>query len=378
MPRTAAPLTGRVPEMREMEMRTRALLWSLGMAFAATVVTPVAQDRHRIGSAQPTMGSDVAAVVDGDPITLAEVEQSLGVKLISLEQQANTLKRQALDDLVAARALAHEAASRHMTTEDFLLTEAAKQTVPVTEAEVDAFYQANKAKLQGQGTDDQIRAVVRTALREQRVQAAEAAVLQTLKANAHVAIGLAAPPVRRLTVNTDGAPELGPMEAPVTLVEFSDFHCPFCKSIEDAKAIAQLRVRYGDLLKVVWIDYPLDSIHPQSRAAHEAARCAGEQGRFWAYHDALYTGAPKTGDELRAAARAIGLDTAAFDACVASGRTRSAVQRGVDEARRLSVSGTPTFLVNGRPLIGAQSFEAFTQLIDEELMDTTPRPSTER
>jgi len=152
----------------------------------------------------------------------------------------------------------------------------------------------------------------------------------------------------------------------VTIVEFQDFHCPFCKRVQ--ATIGELLARYGDKVKVVHRDFPIDSLHPLARKGHEAARCANEQGKFWAYHDLLYANAPKAGPEhLKAFAQEVGLNLPAFEQCVSSRKYRAAVQKDVDDGHGLGVTGTPTFFVNGRLLSGAQPFENFARMIDEEL-----------
>jgi protein-disulfide isomerase len=152
----------------------------------------------------------------------------------------------------------------------------------------------------------------------------------------------------------------------VTIVEFTDFHCPFCKRV--LPTLTQIERQYGEKVTVVFRDFPLDRLHPQASKAHEAARCADEQGQFWAYHDRLYANAPKASSEqLTAYAREVGLDVAAFEQCLSSGRHQDAVHQDVAEGTRLGVTGTPTFFVNGRLLVGAQPLAAFVGVIEEEL-----------
>jgi len=349
-------------------MATTGSVWVLAAAIAMMLFVPADRDRCRAAA-----DDGVTAIVDGQTITMAQVDEAAGVKLVVLEQEIDALRRHTLDDLVGRAAIDHAAARQHTTPAALVEREVTARTAPITDAEVEQFYATHKAAVEGEATDDQIRQAIRIGIEQQRRQGADAAVRDSFRSYADVTIRLAPSPVRRFRVDTVGEPALGPADAPVTLVEFSDFHCPFCKRVEEAKTLPQLRQRYGDRLRIVWIDNPLDSLHPQSRAAHEAARCAAEQGRFWAFHDQLYVGAPKSAGDLEAVARTIGIDTAAFDACVANGRTRAAVQRGVDQARRLSVSGTPTFFVNGRPLVGAQPLEAFIRVIDEELVGPNDR-----
>ncbi len=150
------------------------------------------------------------------------------------------------------------------------------------------------------------------------------------------------------------------------IVEFQDFHCPFCKRVQGT--IGELLTRYGDKVKVVHRHFPIDQLHPHARKGHEAARCADEQGKFWAYHDKIYENAPKASPEhLKAFAHEVGLDDRAFEQCLASGKHRAAVQRDVEEGQRLGVTGTPTFFINGRRLTGAQPLETFAQAIDENV-----------
>ncbi len=179
-------------------------------------------------------------------------------------------------------------------------------------------------------------------------------------------MNLKAPPVFRAEVSADGPLFKGPKVAPVTLVKFEDFHCPFCKRAQST--IAELLSRYGKKLKLVHRDFPIDSLHPQARKAHEAARCANDQGKFWDYHDILYDNAPKASlDDLKAYAKQLGLRMTEFESCLTSGKYQAAVQADVDDGQRLGITGTPTFYINGRLLSGAQPLASFASLIDEEL-----------
>ncbi len=141
--------------------------------------------------------------------------------------------------------------------------------------------------------------------------------------------------------------------------------CPFCKRVQGT--LGELLARYGDKVKLVHRDFPIDSLHPQARRLHEAARCANEQGKFWPFHDLLYARSPAKPEQLQASAQEVGLNLPAFEQCVANGKYRAAVQRDVDEGIRLGITGTPSFFINGRQLTGAQPLENFAHAIDEEL-----------
>jgi protein-disulfide isomerase len=316
-------------------------------------------------AADPQAKSEAVAEVDGVPITNEQVEKALGMNLSKLQEQIYSMKRQALDGLVSERVLANEAARRKITVTALLDAEVTSKVSLVTEGEIEKYYEANKAQFKG-GLE-QSREQIRTGLQNQKIQAQRNTFIQALKSKANVVLRLPAPEVQRVDVNITGAPSKGPANAPVTLVEFSDFHCPFCKQIEDNNMLTQLLSKYSDQLKLVWIDYPIDQLHPQAGKAHEAARCAGDQGKFWEYHKALYTGGPKAGDQLKTVAQQIGLDITSFDACFSSGKHQAAVQKDVEQGKRLGVTGTPTFFVNGRPLVGAQPLDAFTRVIDDEV-----------
>jgi protein-disulfide isomerase len=176
-----------------------------------------------------------------------------------------------------------------------------------------------------------------------------------------------------------GAPILGRVDAPVTIVEFSDYQCPFCQRFV-ATTFPILKKEYVDTGKVRYVfrDYPLDQLHPQARKAAEAAHCAGEQGRFWEMHDVLFRNQRALAStQLAEHAKATGIGGAKFDECLASGRYAVRVAQGVADGAAIGVQGTPTFVVGrtaagdsvqGTPIRGAQSLEVFRRIIDQTLI----------
>jgi protein-disulfide isomerase len=319
------------------------------------------------GLASPSGGasaSDPLAEVNGDPITAEELERALGAKLSRLQEQIHELKRRELEALIAQRLLAQEAAKRGISVAALLDAEVTTKVGLVTEQQVDAFYQANRARLRGDEAEARER--VRALLQQQQLAARRAQYVESLRSQATVVVRLEPPPVERVEVSIDGAPVRGAPDARVTLVEFSDYHCPFCKRAQ--ATVKQILDRYPGKVRHVYRDFPIESLHPQARRAAEAARCAHDQGKFWDYHDLLFTNAPKGApDDLRRYAEQAGLDVPVFERCVAGNRHRETVQRDIDEGTRLGLDGTPVFFINGRLLPGAQPLEAFAQVIDEEL-----------
>lgn len=324
------------------------LLLLLGVGFPRAV----------LGAGEPL------AVVDGETITAEEVEKPLAAQLSKLEEQVYDLKLQRVEALINEKLLSKEAAKRKITVQALLDAEVTAKVSLVTEQEIESFYQANKARIKGQ--ESQVREQIRAYLQNQKLAVQREAFLQSLRSQAKVVINLKPPPVLRVDVKVDGAPFKGKASARVTIVEFTDFHCPFCKQV--LPTLAQLESRYGDKVKIVFRDFPIDSLHPSARKGHEAARCANEQGKFWPYHDKLFANAPKASPEnLKTYAQEVGLDVGAFEKCFSRGKYQAAVQKDIEEGTRAGVTGTPAFFINGRVISGAQPLESFVRVIDDEL-----------
>ena len=315
-------------------------------------------------SAADQTGAEPLAEVNGETITAKDLEGALGARLSKLEEQIYDLKSRELDSLIAQRLFAQEAAKRGISVAALLDAEVTGKVSLVTEKEIEDFYQANKARMRGDETE--IRQKIRAFLQQQKLTARREAFVESLRSQGKVIVRLQPPATIRVEVSTDGAPIRGAADAPVTVVEFSDFECPFCKQTHPT--LKQLLERYPGKVRLAYRDFPLDSIHPQARRAAEAARCAQDQGKFWEYHDLLFTQSPQLAPEdLRRYAGQVGVDVTKFDSCLAAGTHKAAVQQDLDEGIRLGITGTPAFFVNGRTLTGAQPLEAFTKLIDQEL-----------
>ena len=158
-------------------------------------------------------------------------------------------------------------------------------------------------------------------------------------------------------------PALGPISAPATIIEYADFGCPACKSWHQSGVVDQVRAKYGDKVRFIWRDYPV--ITAQSPKAAEAAQCAYDQGKFWEYHNYLYEKASSIDvNTLKSAAVQVGLETTTFNACLDSGQDAPKVERSQQEAQRYGFQGTPSFMVNGKALVGPPTTAALQQIID--------------
>ncbi len=324
---------------------------------------------------QPAPAGDPVAEIGGEIITEEELERALGAALAKLEKQLYDLKRRKLDAMIEERLLAREAARRGLSVPELLEVEVNAKAPAPTEEEVDIFYQANKEGLKGE--EAEVRRQLGEMLLRQRQQALRRAFLSNLREQAGVRVQLEPPPVFRAEVPTDGAPALGPADAAVTIVKFEDFQCPYCRRAH--ATLRELRERYGDKLRIVHRDMPIESLHPGITLAHRAARCAGEQGKFWEYHDALYAApARSTPEQMLDFAGQLELDAPALQSCLASGKYDAAIQQDVDQGVSLGITGTPAFFINGRLLYGAQPIERFIAIIDEELAPPRQASGTTR
>jgi protein-disulfide isomerase len=310
---------------------------------------------------------DVVATVGGVKITLGEVDgRALAAPAgnfgdLPLSQALYEARRSVLDELIGNRLIDADAKARGMERATLVQQEITAKIAPPTDADIAAWYTANQQRVQG-ATLEQVTAPIRSLLLQERTAGARAAYVNRLKAATPVTISLAPP---RMAVADAGRPARGPANAPIQIVEFSDFECPFC--FRANPTIAQVMSTYGDRVRLVYRHYPLPN-HPNARPAAEAAACANEQGKFWEYHDRLFASQARLGAaDLKQHAAELGLDAATFNACVDARKFQQDVEADMDAAQALGVSGTPHFFINGRALSGAQPFENFKAIIDEEL-----------
>jgi protein-disulfide isomerase len=319
------------------------------------------------GTGLHSEAKEVLAEVNGVEIDDSDVEPTIGAQLSKLQEQQYLIQREIMDRRIDERLLDAEAAKRGISVSSLLDIEVTAKVALVTESEIDNVIQLHKSGFRDGGTS--VRGQIRTELQSQKLAAQRDIFIKALRSAAKVKIYLRAPPIFRAEVSAEKAPLKGSLTAPVTIVKFEDFHCPFCQRVQ--VIFTELMAKYGGKLKLAHRDFPIDQLHPTARKAHEAARCAQEQGKFWSYHDVLYANTPNSStDNLKTYAYEIGLDIAAFEHCINSNKYQNVVQEDIDHGQRLGVAGTPTFFINGRQLAGAQSMEAFTELIEDELART--------
>ncbi len=185
------------------------------------------------------------------------------------------------------------------------------------------------------------------------------------------AAATAAPQYRRYEIPTDGYPSLGPDDAEIVIVEFSDFQCPFCRKFHD-ETYQSLLDAYPGQIRFVYRNLPLTSIHPNAMPAAVASLCANDQDAYWDYHEKLFSS--ETLDEATYIQYATDLDlnVDTFTACLSDGSHDAFIQEDMQFALDLGVQSTPTFFVNGLAIVGAQPLTNFQQIIDKELAGEIP------
>lgn len=351
-----------------MRMFSAALLIAAGLGCSNA--ESVAQAQAGAGAAGA--GQDqVVARVGSRSITLKEVEerwqQEDPAERARVTQLLYQHRRQAVQQIVGDVLLEEAARKAGQPKEQYLRAEVAKRIGVVSEDEIKQVYEMNRDRV-GTQTLDQLRESIRGFVLRNREQQAMAQLVDELTAAAgNVSIALD-PPRTEVTVAKDD-PVRGPADAPITIVEYSDFQCPFCSRV--TPTLDALQKKYAGKIRIVFKDFPLPN-HLEAPKAAEAAHCAGEQGKYWEMHDRLFANqqALKVAD-LKTSAGAIGLDAAKFSACLDSGKFAESVQADLAEGQKLGVQSTPTLYVNGRLVSGAQPLDVFDAIVQEELARPT-------
>jgi protein-disulfide isomerase len=291
-------------------------------------------------------------------LTLQEVDAKALAMTMEDDQQLYEARKRAVDEML----IDLEAQARGITRDQLIEQEINQKVKPVTDEEVAAFYEQNKARM-GSQTLEEAKSRIRDYLTPQQGVAARQAFIDSLRSRSDVAI-LIQPPRADVTVSAND-PSKGPSTAPVRIVAFSEFQCPYCARI--GPTLTKIMETYGDRVQLVFRHYPLP-MHSNAHPAAQAAQCAHEQGKFWEYHDKLFANQRAlAGDNLKQYAVDLGLNAEQFNTCLDSGKYKGDVDQDFSDGQKLGVRGTPAFFVNGRFLSGARPFEDFQQLIDEEL-----------
>lgn len=325
-------------------------LWIVTLVSLPAVgqVTPV--------NSSPSPSSAVAEI-DGRTLTSIDLEQKKSGSLLQARYQYYTSQRKALDQLVDEELLALAAERQHLTVEELLEKKVYKDIKDPTEDQLQVYYE-------GMESNDPYPAVrdrVLEHIRELRRDKARAAYTKELRSQANLRI-LLSPPVA--SVNLEDAFVKGSKNAPVQLVEFADYECPYCQQVNPL--IQKLQEEYGDKLSFAYKDFPLP-MHHRSQKAAEATRCAGEQGKYWEYHDVLYYSRMLDVSDLKKHAQVLKLDEDRFAKCLDEGKEAEAVKKDLEEGKKMGLPGTPSFFVNGHYFHGSVDYATLKEMVDQQL-----------
>ncbi len=312
-------------------------------------------------AAAPSQSGDVLARINGEAITDAEVTEAVKSRLKKLEAQIFEIKRDGLSEVIEDRLVSLEAKKQNMSKEDYIQKEL-KMDEP-SEQEIQTFYSMFKDKYNNEPLD-KIKPQLIGRIKETRAKAQIEQILEKLRAAAKIEVLMERP---RVEVSVDDDPSMGTPGAPITLIEFSEFQCPFCKRTRPT--IDKILETYKDKVHYVFRDFPL-SFHKQAPMAAKAANCAGEQDKYWDYNHMLFENQREIAPEnLKTYAENLKLNMKKFDECLASDKGDKEIEKDTQDGMQAGVSGTPAYFINGIFLSGAQPFENFKEIIDEELQN---------
>jgi len=333
----------------------------LGQASVSLSVSPK--------STPPPKSAAPLATVDGQPITEDDLLPQVEGPLRPLREQEYQIKKKALDTLITQRVVDMEAKKKGVSADKLYEQEVDAKVAEPSDVEVKAIYTMQKEQLNR--PFEEAKPLLAQTLKRAKIQQARQEYSAHLREQAKVSVMLNPP---RVEVAVDPARVRGNPKAKVMIVEFSDFQCPYCGQVEGT--LKSVLAKHQDTVALAFRDYPLSQIHPFAQGAAEASRCAGEQGKFWEYHDLLFGDqAGLDRDGLIAKAAKLQLDAKQFDACISSEKYKAAIQLDNQEGVRAGVNGTPGFFINGVFLNGAQPESAFEKAIQDQLA-LSPAPKS--
>jgi len=329
----------------------RSIVWShlslLIVLFGATV--------------QGQTPETVLARVNNVEISQKQVDDSVAAQVYPLQQQLYAIRKAALENLITRKILENEAAARGIAVED-LRKQLTRGEISVTAAQVEDTYKQN-ASFFASMSPDEARERLRLDLENQARMKNYRAGLEALRKKWTVNIDFS-PPAFVSELDDGVSPAKGSTNPKVTIVEFSDFECPFCNQVQDT--LKQIMENYRKEVRLVFKHLPLEG-HRNSMPAARAAYCAGEQDRFWQFHDSLFSKRDLSPPALEQIASDLGLALPRFQTCVNSEQSRAAIVKDLEAARLFRIDSTPSFIVNGKLIKGAVSLVEFQRIIEQEL-----------
>ncbi len=310
----------------------------------------------------------VLATVTGKTITAAMIDERLRPVIYKLRLNTYLIEKEALDQAIYNLLLLAEANRRNVAPEELVRTEISEKTHQPTETEISKFYNENKSSIQG-GLDA-VRSQIVSYLQNQEQQKLESTLADKLRKQANIRMLISEPPALVQSISVDDDPARGEANAPVTIVEFTDFQCPSCAAMQPI--LDEVLKSYGNKARFVVRDFPLLA-HANARKAAEAANAANAQGKFWEYALILFKHQNALEvPSLKKYASDLGLNRAVFDAALDSGKYAAEVRHDIDDGEKYGIDSTPTIFINGTALT-VLSTEGLRAAIDKALAASGPK-----
>ncbi|MEP6715054.1 MAG: DsbA family protein [Terriglobia bacterium] len=309
------------------------------------------------------------AMVGTRPITLTDLDTHHPTALFQARTAFYEAEKKALEDYIEEVLLQEQANREKLSVEELLKVHVISKVAPDPDKE--------SLRLYFEGLDtaepfDVVAPKIAQHLRERRIAKIRGEYMQKLRADMPVVLKIEAP---RTAISLDDTPVRGDANAPLMLVEYADYECPYCQQFQPE--LDKLEAEYRGRVKFAFKDVPLPN-HSHAQKAAEATHCAGVQNKYWEFHDLLFSTKEIDVDQLKAGARKLALNTDAFNSCLDSGQQAPIVKSQFDEAQKLGLQGTPSFFLNGRFFSGSMSYEQLRQIIDTELASATSKKPGER
>jgi protein-disulfide isomerase len=302
--------------------------------------------------------SEIILKIDGKTFTAADLARKASSATFQARNTLFEAEKKAADELINEYLLEREASKHNLTVQELLERQVYVNLPNNPSEEALRFYYDGLETTQ---PFEEVRDKIRDLIHERRQAKAKATYVQALRSKSAIMLRLAPP---RALVQIGAAPARGSAGAPVTIIEYADYECPYCQQIKPV--VDRLEKEYKGKIVFAFKDVPLPN-HANAQKAAEASHCAGAQGKYWEYHDRLFSTKQFDLPNLKEHARALGLDTPSFAQCVDSGAQAERVRADVAEAQSIGLPGTPGFFVNGRFLSGAIDYETLQGVIEEEL-----------
>lgn len=318
----------------------------LGVAVGALSIPAFSQD-----------STDVIAEISGRQVTAGEVEQKEQSKLLQARYKYYVAEKDALEQYIDDQILELQAKKENVTIDELLKRHVAVNVQEPTEDQLRFYFEG----VQTDESYETARPNIIDTVHQLRMKKARAAYIADLRLEYGVVEELSQPSAK---VEAGNDPRLGSDKAPVQIIEWADYECPYCQKVQPD--LLRIKEQFGDQISIVYKDFPLP-MHPDALRAAEGARCAGAQGKFWEYHDYLFSTKKLKEQDLKADARTLKLDADKFDQCMDKQEQFEIVKKDAQDAQHLGLSGTPSFFINGHFMSGAISYVKLRDTVQQEL-----------